>query len=118
MKTFSAKAHEVKRDWFVVDATDLVLGRLASEIGHRLRGKHKTIYTPHVDTGEQLLKCKRHHIPIVTHPMVMFYVGGEQINMLEGDVWEINNSKLHQVKNYSNIDRIHIIIDWDLNLEY
>ncbi|HEY0268073.1 MAG TPA: 50S ribosomal protein L13 [Methyloradius sp.] len=55
MKTFSANAHEVKRDWFVVDATDLVLGRLASEIAHRLRGKHKTIYTPHVDTGDYII---------------------------------------------------------------
>ena len=55
MKTFSAKAHEVKRDWFVVDATDLVLGRLASEIARRLRGKHKTIYTPHVDTGDYIV---------------------------------------------------------------
>jgi large subunit ribosomal protein L13 len=52
MKTFSAKPHEVRRDWFVVDATDAVLGRLAAEIARRLRGKHKAIYTPHVDTGE------------------------------------------------------------------
>ena len=52
MKTFSAKDHEVKRDWFVVDATDLVLGRLASQVALRLRGKHKAIYTPHVDTGD------------------------------------------------------------------
>ena len=52
MKTFSAKAHEVQRDWFVVDATNLVLGRLASQIALRLRGKHKAIYTPHVDTGD------------------------------------------------------------------
>ena len=52
MKTFSAKAEEVEREWFVVDATDKVLGRLASLIAHRLRGKHKTIYTPHVDTGD------------------------------------------------------------------
>ena len=52
MKTFSAKAHEVQREWFVVDATDLVLGRLASQIALRLRGKHKAIYTPHVDTGD------------------------------------------------------------------
>ena len=51
MKTFSAKPHEVQRDWFVVDATDKVLGRLASEVAKRLRGKHKAIYTPHVDTG-------------------------------------------------------------------
>jgi large subunit ribosomal protein L13 len=52
MKTYSAKPQEVKRDWFVVDATDKVLGRLASQIALRLRGKHKPIFTPHVDTGD------------------------------------------------------------------
>jgi len=52
MKTFSAKPHEVKRDWFVVDASDKVLGRLAAEIALRLRGKHKPEFTPHVDTGD------------------------------------------------------------------
>ncbi len=52
MKTFSAKPHEVKRDWVLVDATDKVLGRLASEIASRLRGKHKPEFTPHVDTGD------------------------------------------------------------------
>ncbi len=52
MKTFSAKPHEVQRDWFVVDATDKVLGRLAVEIARRLRGKHKPEFTPHVDTGD------------------------------------------------------------------
>jgi large subunit ribosomal protein L13 len=52
MKTFSAKAHEVNHEWFVVDAKDQVLGRLASKIAHVLRGKHKAIYTPHVDTGD------------------------------------------------------------------
>ena len=52
MKTFSAKPHEVQRDWFVVDASDKVLGRLAAGIALRLRGKHKPEYTPHVDTGD------------------------------------------------------------------
>src|SRR2546426_3733907 len=52
MKTFSAKPQDVVRDWFVVDATDKVLGRLASQIARRLRGKHKPIFTPHVDTGD------------------------------------------------------------------
>ena len=52
MKTFSAKPHEVKREWFVIDATDKVLGRVASEVAHRLRGKHKPEFTPHVDTGD------------------------------------------------------------------
>ena len=55
MKTFSAKPHEVQREWFVVDATDKVLGRLAAEIASRLRGKHKAIYTPHVDTGDFII---------------------------------------------------------------
>ena len=52
MKTFSAKHHEVQRNWLLVDGTDKVLGRLASQIALRLRGKHKPIYTPHVDTGD------------------------------------------------------------------
>jgi large subunit ribosomal protein L13 len=52
MKTFSAKPHEVQHDWILVDAADKVLGRLASQIAARLRGKHKAIYTPHVDTGD------------------------------------------------------------------
>jgi len=52
MKTFSAKPHEVRRDWFVVDAKEKILGRLAAEIALRLRGKHKPEYTPHVDTGD------------------------------------------------------------------
>ncbi len=55
MKTFSAKAHEVKRDWYVVDASEKVLGRLATEIARRLRGKHKAEYTPHVDTGDYII---------------------------------------------------------------
>lgn len=55
MKTFSAKPHEVHHDWYVVDAADKVLGRLASEIAKRLRGKHKPIYTPHVDTGDYVV---------------------------------------------------------------
>ncbi len=55
MKTFSAKPAEVKRDWYVVDADGKTLGRLASEIALRLRGKHKAIYTPHVDTGDYIV---------------------------------------------------------------
>ena len=55
MKTFSAKPAEVKRDWYVVDATGKILGRLASEIARRLRGKHKPEFTPHVDTGDYIV---------------------------------------------------------------
>lgn len=55
MKTFSAKAHSVEREWFVVDATDKNLGRLAAELAKRLRGKHKPIFTPHVDVGDYIV---------------------------------------------------------------
>ena len=55
MKTFSAKPETVKRDWYVVDANGKTLGRLATEIARRLRGKHKAEYTPHVDTGDYIV---------------------------------------------------------------
>ena len=55
MKTFSAKAEEVEHDWYVVDAEGKALGRLATEIALRLRGKHKPEYTPHVDTGDYIV---------------------------------------------------------------
>ena len=55
MKTYVAKPETVQRDWFVVDADGKTLGRLATEIAHRLRGKHKAEYTPHVDTGDYIV---------------------------------------------------------------
>jgi large subunit ribosomal protein L13 len=55
MKTFSAKPAEVRRDWYVVDAEGQILGRLATEIARRLRGKHKPEFTPHVDTGDYIV---------------------------------------------------------------
>lgn len=55
MKTFSAKPETVKRDWYVIDASGKVLGRLATEVARRLRGKHKAEFTPHVDTGDYIV---------------------------------------------------------------
>ena len=55
MKTFSAKKEEIERKWYVVDAEDLVLGRLASQVAAVLRGKHKPIFTSHVDTGDHVV---------------------------------------------------------------
>jgi len=55
MKTVSAKAETVHRDWYVIDADGQILGRLATEVARRLRGKHKTQYTPHVDTGDYVV---------------------------------------------------------------
>jgi large subunit ribosomal protein L13 len=55
MKTFSATPADIRRDWYVVDATGKTLGRLSTEIAHRLRGKHKPEYTPHMDTGDYIV---------------------------------------------------------------
>src|SRR5687768_15790907 len=55
MKTYSAKSETVKRDWYIVDASGKTLGRLAAELAHRLRGKHKPEFTPHVDTGDYIV---------------------------------------------------------------
>ena len=64
MKTFSAKTHEVKRDWYVIDASNKVLGRVATEIARRLRGKHKAEYTPHVDTGDYIVVINAEKITV------------------------------------------------------
>ncbi len=55
MKTYYAKPSEVQREWLLVDATDMTLGRLASEVAQILRGKNKPIYTPHIDTGDYVV---------------------------------------------------------------
>ena len=55
MNTYMAKAESVERKWYVVDADGMVLGRLASQVASILRGKHKSIYTPHVDTGDYVI---------------------------------------------------------------
>ena len=55
MKTFSATPDDIKRDWYLVDASGKTLGRLATEIARRLRGKHKPEYTPHMDTGDYII---------------------------------------------------------------
>lgn len=64
MKTFSAKNEEVQRGWYVVDASNKTLGRLASDIAHRLRGKHKAEYTPHVDTGDYIVVVNAANIAV------------------------------------------------------
>jgi large subunit ribosomal protein L13 len=55
VKTYTAKPKDIEREWFVVDARDKLLGRLASEVAYVLRGKHKPIYTPHMDTGDYVI---------------------------------------------------------------
>lgn len=69
MKTFSAKPEDVRHDWFLVDAADKTLGRLATEIAHRLRGKHKPEYTPHVDTGDYIVVVNAEKIRVTGNKM-------------------------------------------------
>ena len=64
MKTFIAKSETVQRDWYLVDASGKTLGRLAAELAHRLRGKHKPVYTPHVDTGDYLVVVNAEKIAV------------------------------------------------------
>jgi len=94
MRTFSAKAHEVKHDWYVVDATDRVLGRLASEIAHRLRGKHKPEFTPHVDTGDYIVVVNVEKLRVTGNKAEdkMYY----RHSGYPGGIYETNFTKLQQ----------------------
>lgn len=69
MKTFSAKAETVRRDWYLVDANGKILGRLATELARRLRGKHKPEFTPHVDTGDYLVVINAEKIRVTGHKL-------------------------------------------------
>src|SRR5690606_13836699 len=64
MKTYTAKSETVQRDWYLVDASGKTLGRLAAELAHRLRGKHKPVYTPHLDTGDYLVVVNAEKIAV------------------------------------------------------
>ncbi len=93
MKTFTAKPQEVTHDWVVVDATDKVLGRLASQIALRLRGKHKPEYTPHVDTGDYI---------VVTNAAKIKVTGNKALDKhyyrhtgYPGGIKETNYGKMH-----------------------
>ena len=69
MKTFSAKNHDIDRNWYLVDAQNKTLGRLSTEIAKRLRGKHKPIYTPHVDTGDYIVVVNASKIRVTGNKM-------------------------------------------------
>ena len=93
-KTFSAKPETVRRDWFVVDADGKTLGRLASEIARRLRGKHKPEYTPHVDTGDYIVVVNAEKVRVSgrkeTNKMYYHHTG------FPGGIKEISLDKLRE----------------------
>ncbi|WP_031566817.1 50S ribosomal protein L13 [Rheinheimera texasensis] len=92
MKTFTAKPESVQRDWFVVDAAGKTLGRLATEIASRLRGKHKPEYTPHVDTGDYIIVVNADKVTVTGNKAKnkMYY----SHSGFPGGIKEINFEKL------------------------
>ncbi len=90
MRTISAKPEEVKRGWYLVDADGRTLGRLATALASRLRGKHKPIYTPHVDTGDYIVVVNAARIRVTgrklkdkTYQRFTGYVGNLKTESLE-----------------------------------
>ncbi|MGH8743330.1 MAG: 50S ribosomal protein L13 [Burkholderiales bacterium] len=93
MKTFSANPHEVKRGWYVIDANGKILGRLASEIARRLRGKHKPEFTPHVDTGDYIVVINAAKLRVTgnkAQTKIYYHHSG-----YPGGVYSTNFAKLH-----------------------
>ena len=92
MKTFTAKPESVQRDWYVVDASGKTLGRLATEIARRLRGKHKAEYTPHVDTGDYIIVVNAEKVAVTGNKAQdkMYY----SHSGFPGGIKEINFEKL------------------------
>jgi quercetin dioxygenase-like cupin family protein len=72
----------------------------------------KAVITPHADDGHSLRRCHRIHVPIVTHPQCLFTVGALTWNMPAGEMWEINNRRIHAVRNDGDAHRIHLILDY------
>lgn len=92
MKTFTAKPESVQRDWYVVDAAGKTLGRIATEIALRLRGKHKPEYTPHVDTGDYIIVVNADKVTVTGNKAKnkMYY----SHSGFPGGIKEINFEKL------------------------
>lgn len=96
MKTFSAKPETVNRDWYVIDAEGKTLGRLATEVARRLRGKHKAEYTPHVDTGDYIIVVNAEKVTVTGNKASdkMYY----RHTGYPGGIREINFEKLQAHK--------------------
>jgi hypothetical protein len=75
--------------------------------------KSNTKIATHIDNGESLVNCKRTHIPIITNELVSFTINKEIKCLLEGEIWEIDNTKEHSVDNNGDEDRIHLIVDYN-----
>lgn len=91
MKTFTAKNETVQRDWYLVDASGKTLGRLAVELARRLRGKHKPVYTPHVDTGDYLVVINAEKVAVTGNKLA-----DKQYHRFTGYVGNLKTESLAQ----------------------
>lgn len=94
MKTFSPKSHEIRQEWYFIDATDRVLGRLASQVALRLRGKHKPEFTPHMDMGDYIIVINARKLRLTgnkTEQKKYF-----RHSTYPGGIYETNFKKLHE----------------------
>ena len=96
MKTYSAKPTDVKREWYVVDASGMSLGRLATIIAHHLMGKHKPMYTTHIDTGDNVVVINAAQITVTGNKMIdkKYY----RHSGYPGGIKEVSLEKLHQTR--------------------
>ena len=88
MRTVFANAATVRRDWYLIDATDKTLGRLATQLAMRLRGKHKAAYTPHVDTGDYIVVIKGRITLVLEHSELELGVGETLVQCGNMHGWE------------------------------
>ncbi len=100
MKTYSAKPETVKRDWYILDASGKVLGRLAAEVARRLRGKHKPEFTPHVDTGDCIIVINAEKIQVTgkkEHEKFYHRYSGYQSGLKSASVRELRQKSPEQL---------------------
>ena len=107
MKTFSAKNHDIDRNWYLVDAQNKTLGRLSTEIAKRLRGKHKPIYTPHVDTGDYIVVVNASKIRVTGNKMKdkVYYKHSGYIGNLKN---KLGSAMIKKLRIFAGPEHTHI----------
>ena len=101
MKTYTAKNETVQRDWYVVDAEGKTLGRLSAELAHRLRGKHKPIYTPHVDAGDYMIVINAEKIAVTGNKLA-----DKKYHRFTGYIGNLKTETLEQALELMSLPRL------------
>ena len=113
MRTYSPKPGDIQRDWHVIDATDVVLGRLAVQTANLLRGKHKTIFAPHVDTGDFVIIVNAEKVSLSGATPIGVLLEKDARRAIENAVWgmlpknRLGRQMLKKLKVYSGPEHPH-----------